>query len=46
MDYRIGQGYDVHRIEAGLPMWLAGVQVPGPSGEQVGLKVKKVTRAQ
>ena len=32
MDYRIGQGYDVHRIEAGLPMWLAGVQVPGDFG--------------
>lgn len=32
MDYRIGQGYDVHRIEAGLPMWLAGVQVPGDRG--------------
>lgn len=27
MDFRIGQGYDVHRIAPGLPMWLAGVQV-------------------
>ncbi len=32
MDFRIGQGYDVHRIEAGLPMWLAGVHVPSEFG--------------
>lgn len=32
MEFRIGQGYDVHRIESGLPMWLAGVQVPGDCG--------------
>ena len=32
MNLRIGQGYDVHRIEAGLPMWLAGVRIPSESG--------------
>ena len=32
MEFRIGQGYDVHRIEEGLPMWLAGVQVPCDRG--------------
>ena len=32
MDYRIGQGYDVHRLEAGLPMWLCGVKLDSPAG--------------
>ena len=32
MDYRIGQGYDVHRIAPGLRMWLAGVQVSEEQG--------------
>ncbi len=32
MPFRIGQGYDVHRIEAGLQMWLCGVQVPSSCG--------------
>ena len=32
MDFRIGQGYDVHRLQAGLPMWLCGVQVPSDCG--------------
>lgn len=31
-DFRIGQGYDVHRLESGLPMWLCGVQIPSPVG--------------
>ena len=31
-DYRIGQGYDVHSIAEGLPMWLGGVQVESPKG--------------
>ena len=31
-DYRIGQGYDVHAIAEGLPMWLGGVQVESPKG--------------
>lgn len=32
MEYRIGQGYDVHRIEAGLPMWLCGVRLDSDRG--------------
>ena len=31
-DYRIGQGYDVHAIAEGLPMWLGGVKVESPKG--------------
>ena len=30
--FRIGQGYDVHQIREGLPMWLCGVQVPSQTG--------------
>ncbi|MCH5172867.1 MAG: 2-C-methyl-D-erythritol 2,4-cyclodiphosphate synthase [Bacteroidales bacterium] len=30
--YRIGQGYDVHRISEGLPMWLCGIRVPSTTG--------------
>ena len=30
--YRIGQGYDVHQLREGLPMWLCGVQVPSDTG--------------
>ena len=29
---RIGQGYDVHKIAEGLPMWLCGVQLPSDRG--------------
>ncbi len=32
VDFRIGQGYDVHRIEEGLPMFLCGVQIPSNNG--------------
>ena len=32
MDIRIGQGYDVHAIAPGLPMWLGGVQIPSETG--------------
>lgn len=32
MDFRIGQGYDVHAIAPGLPMWLGGVRIEGPAG--------------
>ena len=32
MDFRIGQGYDVHQLAPGLPMWLAGVAVPSEFG--------------
>ncbi|PID90539.1 MAG: 2-C-methyl-D-erythritol 2,4-cyclodiphosphate synthase [Bacteroidetes bacterium] len=29
---RIGQGYDVHRLEEGLPLWICGVRVPSTFG--------------
>lgn len=29
---RIGQGYDVHRLEAGRSLWLCGVEIPSPVG--------------
>lgn len=32
MEYRIGQGYDVHQIREGLPMFLGGVQIPSYRG--------------
>lgn len=32
MDIRIGQGYDVHALKEGLPMWLGGVQIESPVG--------------
>ena len=32
MDIRIGQGYDVHALRSGLPMWLGGVQIPAEVG--------------
>ena len=32
MQTRIGQGYDVHAIAQGLPMWLGGVQIPSDRG--------------
>ena len=32
MEYRIGQGYDVHALAVGLPMWLGGIQVPSENG--------------
>ena len=31
-DYRIGQGYDVHALAPGLPMWLGGVQIESKVG--------------
>lgn len=31
-EFRIGQGYDVHRIESGLPMWLCGVRIESGCG--------------
>jgi len=27
MNFRIGFGYDVHRLEEGLPFWLGGVEI-------------------
>ncbi len=32
MDIRIGNGYDVHALAQGLPMWLGGVQIPSETG--------------
>ena len=32
MEYRIGQGYDVHALAAGLPMWLGGIRIPSENG--------------
>lgn len=31
-DYRIGNGYDVHALKDGLPMWLCGVRIESESG--------------
>lgn len=31
-DFRIGQGYDVHQLQEGLPMWLGGVRIDSPTG--------------
>jgi len=30
--YRVGTGYDIHRLEAGFPMILGGVLVPAEAG--------------
>ncbi len=32
MNFRIGFGYDVHRLETGLPFWLGGVEIPHDKG--------------
>ena len=32
MNFRIGQGYDVHALAEGLPMWLGGVRIDSPVG--------------
>jgi 2-C-methyl-D-erythritol 2,4-cyclodiphosphate synthase len=32
MAFRIGFGYDVHRLEAGIPFWLGGVKIPHEKG--------------
>ena len=32
MDLRIGNGYDVHALAEGLPLWLGGVLVESPIG--------------
>ena len=32
MDIRIGQGYDVHALQTGLPMWLGGVKILSDKG--------------
>lgn len=32
MDFRIGQGYDVHRLAEGETLWLGGVLIPHHKG--------------
>jgi 2-C-methyl-D-erythritol 2,4-cyclodiphosphate synthase len=32
MNIRIGNGYDVHRLAEGLPLWLGGVLIPHTKG--------------
>ena len=32
MDFRIGQGYDVHRLAEGESLWLGGILVPHSKG--------------
>lgn len=32
MEIRIGQGFDVHRIQEGLKMWLCGIEIPSEKG--------------
>lgn len=32
MEYRIGQGYDVHALAEGLPMYLGGVRIESATG--------------
>ena len=32
MGIRIGNGYDVHALAEGLPLWLGGVQIESPFG--------------
>lgn len=32
MDLRIGNGYDVHALAPGLPLWLGGVLIDSPIG--------------
>ena len=31
-EFRIGQGYDVHQIKEGLPMFLCGIKIPSDRG--------------
>ena len=30
--FRVGNGYDVHRMAEGIPMWLGGVRIDSPVG--------------
>ena len=32
VSFKIGQGYDVHRLAEGLPIWLCGVRIESPEG--------------
>lgn len=31
-EYRIGNGYDVHALKEGLPMWLCGIKIESETG--------------
>ncbi len=31
-NFRIGNGYDVHALKEGLPMWLCGIKIDGSKG--------------
>jgi 2-C-methyl-D-erythritol 2,4-cyclodiphosphate synthase len=30
--YRVGIGYDIHRLKKGRPLWLGGIRIPFPKG--------------
>src|SRR5258706_6527063 len=30
--FRVGMGYDIHRLKKGRPLWLGGVHIPFPKG--------------
>lgn len=32
MNIRIGNGYDVHRLAPGLPLWICGIEIPHSQG--------------
>ena len=32
MELRIGNGYDVHALAQGLPLWLGGIEIESPVG--------------
>jgi 2-C-methyl-D-erythritol 2,4-cyclodiphosphate synthase len=32
MSFRIGYGYDVHRLQEGIPFWLGGIKIPHEKG--------------
>lgn len=32
MNFRVGQGYDVHRLAEGETLWLGGILIPHPKG--------------
>ena len=32
MAFRVGQGFDVHALREGLPMWLCGINIPSATG--------------
>ena len=32
MDIRTGNGFDVHALAPGLPMWLGGIRIPSENG--------------